>query len=183
MVNSHRNDNVWYDYGLWLIDRVGFKRKKYNNLLVELHYIPFHYSIALDGNRVEDGLELRDEYYLETDYIGPAIKDKKCSVLEVLVALAIRIETEYIGDPREDHPEKIFWEMIENLFDMDKNWRLCGPEIDSQFVHYTVDKWLNRRFNKDGKGSIFPLKRADCDQTICEIWSQMNRYLMENYPI
>ena len=182
MVNGHRKDKLWYDYGLWLMDRVGFKRKKYDNLLLELHYIPFRYSIPLDENRVEDGMELRDNFGLEIDCSNLSF-DNDCSVLEVLVALAIRIEYEYIGDPREEHPEKIFWEMIENLFDMDKNWRLCGPRIDVQFVHYIVERWLNRSFDYDGTGSIFPLKNPDCDQTGIEIWSQMNRYLMENYPI
>ena len=182
MVNSHRKDKLWYNYGLWLINRVGFKRKKYENLLIELHYIPFHYSISLDRSRAEDGMIVRDIFGLENGY--PNLNfDEKCSVLELLVALAVRIEYEYIGNPSEEHPEKIFWEMIENLFNMDENWRLCGPEIDVQFVHYTVDKWLDRRFDYDGHGSIFPLKYPDCDQTQIDIWSQMNRYLMENYPI
>lgn len=183
VMNRHVGNKAWEDYGYWLMERVGFKRKRYENLLLELHYITFHYSIGLDGNRVSDGLELREEYALENDMLDVKFKDAKCSVLEVLTALAIRIEYEYIGDPREEHPEKIFWEMIENLFNIERNWRLCGPEIDRQFVHYTVEKWLNRGFEPDGRGSIFPLKNPDCDQTEIEIWSQMNRYLMENYPI
>ena len=183
MVYSHRRDKIWDEYGDWLIDRVGFKKKRYENLLHELHMIPFSFTIALDEGRVSDGLELRDEFYLEMGYISLIFDGRKCSVLEMLVALAIRIEGEYIGDPREEHPERIFWEMIENLFNIETNWRLCGPEIDRAFVCKTVDIWLKRRFKYDGKGSIFPLKKPDCDQTCVEIWGQMNRYLMENYPI
>ena len=182
-MNSHLDGKLWDSYGAWLIDRVGLRKKRYEDLLFELHNIPFRFSIPLDENRVADGLEIRDEYGLEMDFLSPVFKDRKCSVLEMLVALAIRIECEYIGDPREEHPEKIFWEMIENLFDIERNWRLCGPEANFEFVHRTVDSWLDRRFSYDGKGSIFPLKNPDCDQRNVEIWGQMNRYLMENYPI
>lgn len=183
VVKSHLRNMSWDHYGYWLIDRVGFKKKRYEDLVFELHTIPFSFCIASDESRVADGLELRDEYYLEMDYISPIFKDEKCSVLEVLVALAIRIECEYIGDPREEHPEQIFWEMVGNLFNIEQNWRLCTSEIDRDFIHKKVDIWIKRRFNYDGSGSIFPLKNPDCDQADVNIWGQMNRYLMENYPI
>lgn len=178
--------DLWEDYGYWLVERVGLKEvkaRKFSKLLADLHNIPFRYSIALDENRAADGFDLRDEYSLS---IGvPEIRfDRDCSVLEMLVGLAIRIDCEYIGDPGDEHPEHIFWEMIENLFDFERYYRNCSDErYERNFVISRVEKWLDRTFDPSGHGSIFPLKRPLMDQRKIEIWSQMNGYLSEKYPI
>lgn len=184
MVLCHLKDKLWDDYGDWLVDRVGFKRKdRYFELFATLHNIPFRFYITLDKNREADGLDLREEFALSMGY--PEVKfDEGCSVLEMLVGLAIRVEREYIGDPKEEHPEGFFWEMIQNVLGMDKYWRYCsGPRYSEAYVERIINTWLDRDFRYDGYGSIFPLKNPSRDQREVEIWDQMNEYLMENYPM
>lgn len=170
-------DKQWDEYGVWLLHRVGFHKKNYILLMEELHKCPFEFFIEHDDNRAGDGISLRDEYGAELGFSGVSFS-QNCSVLEMLVALAIRIEDEYTGNPEDEHPEKIFWEMICNL----KLDQFTDRAFQEEDVYLILKKWITRDFNKNGYGSIFPLKHTNRDQTKVEIWSQMNEYLMENYP-
>lgn len=157
------------EYYSWLMDRVGFTRKGYDQLFLYLFSVPFSCVIDRDMNRMEDAKSLIYEYGENVlEYI---------SVLEVLIALAIRIDDEYIGDPADPNPDIIFWEMICNLglnkFD-DKHFNVRD-------VFTIIDDWMKRRFDYDGTGSIFPLKDPHQDQTKIELWSQLQEYLSENY--
>ena len=167
---------LWWEYGLWLVHRVGFRKFGYMQLMDQLHNTPFIYILERDQNRADDGIVLREEFYREKDIdIGVYDHRDDCSVLEMLVALAIRITDEYIGDPAEIHPEQIFWEMIGNL---GLNW-YRDKRYNDDDVEFILDDWLNRCFEPDGRGSIFPLKHPHQDQRRIEIWSQMNAYLSE----
>lgn len=175
---SNLRDKQWDDYGAWLVQYVGFKKKNYSMLMAELHNSPFEFSVDHDDNRAEDGMSLRDEFGADLGFRRVEF-DKPCSVLEMLVALAVRIENEYIGDPEDEHPEKIFWEMVCNL-GLD---RCSDKRFNRDYVYNVLKKWIRRDFNKSGHGSIFPLRNSSRDQTRLEIWSQMNEYLTENYPL
>lgn len=171
-------DRQWDRYGEWLLERVGFDRPNYDILMTELHNNPFEFFVDHDDNRAEDGISLRDEFGADLGFRHIEF-DKPCSVLEMLVALAIRIEDEYIGDPEDEHPEIIFWEMVCNL-GLD---RCSDKRFNKGYVNSVLKKWIRRDFNKSGHGSIFPLRKPTRDQTRIEIWSQMNEYLSENYPL
>lgn len=167
--------DLWNEYEMWLLNRVGFHRRGYSRLMDQLHNTPFIFVLARDGNRATDGVLFREDFYLEGD-INSGVYDHRddCHVLEMLIALAIRIEEEYTGEGADGHPGIIFWEMIENLgLDLydDQNF-------DSKEVEYTLNRWMYREFREDGWGSIFPIKNPIRDQRDIEIWSQMNEYLM-----
>lgn len=184
MNSGYLLEKKWEDYGLWLVAEVGFKRKNYSLLMTKLHKIPFIFLINMDQNRAEDGLYFRKIYEKNTGKSTSIFKSlrRDCSVLEMLVALSIRIENEYIGDPKHPHPEYIFWEMIKNLMDQGEGISHCTDKnFDEKYVDFKVEMWMTRAFNKDGKGSIFPLKKTKKDQRKVEIWSQMNEYLSEKY--
>lgn len=163
------------EYYIWLLNKVGFKRRGYDRLMRCLYKIPFEYTINRDRNRVDDARELyfefADENRLERD------KRHLPSVLEVLIALAIRIDTEYIGDPSDPDPECIFWEMCCNL-GLEK---YTDTKYIEDAVTSIIEAWLFRDFDMDGEGSIFPLKDPAHNQRNAEIWSQMQEYLSENY--
>lgn len=183
MKSGRTTYEMWDDYGAWLVDRVGFRKKRYGKLMAKLHNVPFRFSIRLDESRASDGIRLRDEYALEHDLLYPKF-GQDCSVLEMLVGLALRVEYEYIGDPKDEHPERFFWEMVENLFDMEHHWKQCtDDEFDDLYVDFVLNRWLSRSFRSNGEGSIFPLKTPIRNQRQVEIWSQMNAYLTERYPI
>jgi len=173
---SMTRDKIWEDYMYWLTDKVDFDIGKYSRLAEQLHNSPFEWPLDRDVNRGHDGLSLRDEYLSDSGLNG-SFSNTNPMVLEVLVAFAIRINNEYIGDPGDEHPEIIFWEMLCNLH-LD---RCDDRHFNGDYVYEILGKWINREFDYNGNGSIFPLKHTKRDQRRLEMWSQMQEYLSENY--
>lgn len=174
-------DELWDDYLQYLLWRGNLERlTRYGRLFEILHHMEFRYIIERDENRDADGADLRDGYDVPNDYSveeDEAFMAHWTSVLEVLLALAIRVDDEYIGDPSEEHPEKFFMEMIKNLgLDIFK-----GNRYREDDVHRIVDKWLDRGFARNGVGSPFPLHHSRRDQRRLEMWDQMQAYISENY--
>lgn len=184
---------LWNDYGKWLLKEVGFvderfdarepgyfgravKPSNYDILMRSLHNRDFIWIIERDENRMKDGLSLRYNFFDECDVNGGNF-GSPCSVLEMLVALVIRLDSEFIGDPGNPHPEYLFWEMLcnlgLNLYD-DSHW-------DEQKFNKIIDIWLERRFSKSGDGGIFPLESATFDCRNEEIWRLALAYLNENF--
>lgn len=163
------------EYRDWLLSIVEFRRKNFDDLMNQLLYTPFVWSIENDRNRKEDGMELRRMYF--SGIRGEKVPDFPCSVLEVLVALARRIDKEYIGEPGEPHPGMIFWRMMRNL-GLDK---YTVRRYNQGAVLKAVSKWLLREFNEDGEGGIFPMKHTVRNQKILPIWNQMTEFLSENF--
>ena len=163
-------------YFRWLCDIV-FCPDDYAPLLHELYMIPFYWSLPLDSNRASDGLKLRHEYIQDYDIYTEQEDDNPCSVLEVLVGLCIRCETDIMGEPGNDHPERWFWEMVHNL----GLSGITSRNFDYQRIDNVVDGWVSRHFRRDGYGSPFPLKRAFRDQRKIQMWDQLQDYLTENY--
>lgn len=167
----------WEQYQSWLVQKVCGRRKRYNQLMSYLHRTDFVSRIGRDANREDDGMQLRNDFCEENNLPLYLFDYQRCSVLEMLAALAIRIDDEYIGDPNRPDPGNIFWEMIQNL-ELD---HYTDRRFEEKEVHNIVHKWLFRDFDPNGDGSIFPLKYARKDQTKIEIWDQMNAYISENY--
>lgn len=171
--------NAWDDYGKWLLWRVGFFDKGYSKLMKILHGTHFFFLLEMDENRSLDGVYLRGEYF---DDIGleEGLFSEDCSVLEMLVALALRMNDEYLGDPKDPRPGDIFMELIRNLgLGKYDNSRLYPSSMSE--IQLILDRWMNRDFKRNGEGSIFPLKKSKKDQRKIEIWEQMQAYISENY--
>lgn len=166
------------EYFTYLTDRIYEGRSTHTLLLSFLFDTEYRWSfkIPTDANRAKDGIMLRDRYANETgDYLTYSDKAEPCNLLEMLVALCIRIEEDITGEPGNDHPEKWFWEIIKNLglYGMtDKRFR----EREAQNI---IDIWLRRQYMPDGKGGAFPLSEPAKDQRLVSIWDQMNYYLNE----
>lgn len=156
------------DYFDWLLDKVGFSKRGYNQLMRTLFDIQFEYIIDNDENRVKDAIDLWHEY------TNMRHNDYNVSVLEILISLSMRMNYEYIMS---ENPDDIFWELCCNL-DLD---RYTDRHFNQDAVKSIVYSWINRDFDYDGEGSIFPLKETHQDQRKKEIWSQMQEYLSENY--
>lgn len=164
-----RQDSTWLEYGDELLDYIHFNKGNYDALIDFLHTEEYTALLEGDDNRLEDGLYLRKELGFWFD--------RPCSVLEMMVAFAQRIELEFIGEPGNPHPEIIFWEMIKNL-DLD---RMTNDRYDYWSCRRIVQNWMNRKFDRDGDGSIFPLKHPSRDQRYVDLWGQMLSYVTENY--
>lgn len=158
----------------------GYDTKDYGYLLGLLHSIPFEYSLELDYNRFVDGVDLRARYIRE-DLLPSAFKshlDGPCSVLEMMVALALRCEETIMTDTRfSNRTGKWFWIMVNNM-------ALTGM-TDRYFnegtVREAVDIMMSRRYCSDGsKGGMFVVRKAPRDLRKTDIWYQLMWYLNES---
>jgi len=166
------------EYFNYLTDKVSKGKASYSFLLAYLFDTPFtwSYKIPTDANRAKDGVFLRDRYANETgDYLLYSDRSEQCSVLEMLVALSIRIEEDIMAEPGLEHPESWFWEMVKNLGLYAATDRVFNEDL----VKGVIDIWLNRNYEANGNGGLFPLRHPKKDQRLISIWDQMNLYLTE----
>lgn len=170
------------EYFEWLFDLVcsgRFSRRiSYRNLLTQLHDTEFRYSISKDRNRAEDGKELRHQFALIHDEdlydtIADAL-DGPCSVLEMMIALAIRCEEGIMDDPLVgDRTGQWFWGMVNNL----GLGSMADSRYDEKYVDEVIERFLNREYERNGRGGLFIIKNCKYDLRDVEIWYQMCWYL------
>lgn len=171
-------DRINSDYFEWMYDLVTqgrFDRSiTYRQLLTFLHDTEFVYFVPYDENRAADGISLRYRYCLthgcedlECYISGP------CSVLEMMVALAMHCES-IVADPAiGDRTAQWFWGMITNMG--------LGSMSDDNFNEWLVNDvitiFLNREYEADGRGGLFRVKNWNRDMRTAEIWHQLMAYI------
>ena len=143
----------------------------YSRLLHDLYSTDFYWTVFNDGNREQDGLTLRKEYPAMVE-----LGDKKCSILEMMIALALRCEENIMDEPEEGNRTATwFWGMISNLG--------LGEQCDIQYrpakTEAVLSIFLAREYATNGKGGLFTVHNIDCDMANIEIWYQMCFYLDE----
>lgn len=170
------------DYFEWIYELVSLKRSRrsYRKLFALLHSIDFTYHIAMDGNRAEDGIDLRYRFGYEEGLDGAVIAsyldNVPCSVLEMMTALAIRCEEHIMGDPVVgDQTAQWFWNMIESL----GLYEMYDSKFNEQNVRSIISNFLNRNYDKNGKGGLFTVPNGHYDMCNAEIWYQMMWWLDE----
>lgn len=189
------NYDIEQDYFHWLCEMVSIdqEHESWWILAKTLHSRKFYALVAHDENRAYDGLDLREEYLSKTgapDYatVFPDETDGECSVFEMLIGLARRMEFEtddpyvYDGDERDRRTTGYwFWVMLDNL-DLtrfsDQEYADNAEEAVS-YIDWIVDRLLDRRYSANGEGGLFPLNHCHENQCKVEIWYQMSAYLME----
>lgn len=173
-------NNLYFDWMYQLIsnDERYSSRLSFRKLLYLLHDTEFTYMIEMDGNRYEDGVNLRYrfgyKYGVSDAEIADCLDTQPCSVLEMMIALSIRLEEHIMDDPDiGDRTGQWFWDMIVNLG--------LGSMDDSKFDKaYAIDvirRFLNRDYGRDGKGGLFTIEHCRYDMRDVEIWYQANWYL------
>lgn len=165
-------DEVVNDYFYWLVGIISNgKEQSYTKLLMVLFETDFIPELERDINRSQDGLELRDKYSYEMG-IG-FDTSKPCSILEMMIALAIRCETDVMYDPElGDRTYIWFWLMIENLGLLGMTDRV----FNRPRVLRVLSDLLNRKYEPDGRGGLFYVP-GTYDMQEKEIWYQMNTFL------
>lgn len=168
-------------YFSWILKKAcGDRAKSYNNLLTYLFNEDFDYILEMDGNRAEDGIDLRYKFAAETGLddrvVAAYLDDTPCSILEMMAALSIRCEDSIMmNDDYGDRTSYWFWKMIESL-------GLGGMDDRNFSISYVIDCkniFINREYQKNGKGGLFTLKNKNVDIRNTEIWYQMMYYLNE----
>ncbi len=109
MTKSELNDPYFeWMYRLVVDDR--YSNKSYRRLFYKLHDTEFAYTIPMDGNRAEDGIDLRYRFGREQGYrdavIANCLDIRPCSILEMMIALAIRCEEHIMEDPDIGRPDR-----------------------------------------------------------------------------
>lgn len=169
---------IYFD---WLINFVCYGpahiyKKRYKKLLKKLFEQEFYFLIPLDDNRYEDGIELR-AVYLEQhpDHEKElSYREPPCSILEMMIALAIRIESAIMTDDRKgDRTSFWFWTMIETL-GLKKYDDIHYDEYEVQRI---LDTFLERSYSPEGRGGLFFIPGTRKDLTKVEIWYQMCWFL------
>lgn len=156
-----RIDHKYLNWLVHIVECPEYNSLNYKNLLETLMDIPFRWVLEMDANRVEDAFELREDYYVFYDDPNESV-----FCLEVIIALAVRIEDDIMYDPDlGDHTGSWFWLMLEKLgltaYDDD--------HFDEQKVREIIDIWLDRT----GKIGLFGPKYYSKN---VEIWDQMMAY-------
>ena len=171
------------EYLDWLVDLVCADNysdsSSFVKLLHFLHDVEFTCRLRGDMDRIYDGVNLRHRYALSSAYydyhtIEDILTGPPCSVLEMMIALAIRCEETIMDDTRYgDRTKQWFWKMIVNLD--------LGHMTDELFDRYEAEdiitKFLNRKYEPDGRGGLFRIKNIDADLRKVNIWTQMMWYL------
>lgn len=142
----------------------------------QLYTTPFTWTIIDDANRAEDGKELRQLFITDCDVQDIEIGwlQLECSVLEMLIGLASRCSFESLGTPGD-------WLMkfMENLGIRKFNDHVYSLSVRDE-VEAIVQRLLDRTYEKDGVGGIFPCNHASQDQTQINLWYQAQGYLLED---
>lgn len=148
----------------------------YRKLLMRLHSTQFYYSIPRDADRANAGVNLRWRFICEKNYDPRALDELEgpCSVLEMMVALAIYCEEHVMDDPSYgDRTGQWFWGMITNL----GLGNMSDTRFDEQYVDNVVTRFLDRKYDPDGKGGLFKIRNCTHDLRKVEIFYQLCWYL------
>jgi len=172
-------DQIINDYFEWLWNFTKCRGHSQNRKIITLlHNIEFRYSIPMDANREEDGIDLRYRFITEVGIPKNyqevyAYLDGPCSVLEMMIALAIRCEESIMDDPDiGDRTSEWFWLMMKNL-GLDY---MSDRKFDRDIAEEKISIFLDRKYKRNGEGGLFVVNgRRDLRKV--EIWYQMCWYL------
>lgn len=133
----------------------------------------FFPACARDENRAEDGANLRQRYLQETGE-DAGRGQRRCSMLEMLAALALRCEESLMIDL--DVGRRVgrwFFPMLENMAEPLEHGIFGSPYT----VMMACRRLCNRDYAADGKGGLFYIPGFQGDMRKMEIWYQMQAYL------
>ena len=174
-----RKDEILNEYFEWLYRLVCGDRYSneisYKKLLAYLHRTEFTYLLSKDKNRAADGVDLRYRFSKER-YHGhvPSCLDGPCSILEMMVALAIRCEETIMDDPKiGDRTSQWVWGMVTNM----GLGYMSDNRFDERAAKEIIDRFLNRDYSQNGRGGLFTVRNCEYDLTNIEIWTQMLWFL------
>ena len=173
-------------YFLWLGSLVDVDWDRYSELLYILDNIEFRWSIPQDESRAVEGCLLREEFYNASNGVEDWVLflDKPCSVLEALIPLSRRMDDLLTDEFKGDRSRVWFWEFIDNLglrpYDNNRIKLHLYDNCDYD-IQVIVGRWLDREFDFDGSGSIFPVPGCVGDQREISTIYQLYNYVCAKY--
>ena len=179
--NRNRILNEYFEWMIRLVcDGKYSGGRSWKKLFRLLHETEFIYILEMDGNRADDGADLRYRFAYESGYnereLDDAMENRPCSILEMMVALAQRCEEHITDDPDSgNRTGKWFFEMIESL-----GLKIMDDEHFDKIVSADIlDCFMRREYRSDGRGGLVTVSDENIDMRSSEIWYQMMWYLNE----
>ena len=174
---QHEIEDEYFEWLYGFIDNNRFHKKiSYRKVIRYLFDTPFRWTIPKDENRASDGIGLRRRYAIELGFDDDYFKDyldNPCSVLEVIIALALRIEETIMDDPTVgNRTSQWIWIMLGGL----GLESMTDDRFNEDEVYDIIERFLDRDFEPDGKGSLFWIPNCRFDLRDTEIWIQMLWY-------
>lgn len=162
--------------GDWAPRGVSFHR-----LLMYLYRVSFQASCEMDACRSADGMNLRYRFAQENDIpyreIEAAFDGIPCSMLEMMVALAIRIEEHILEDAAAgNRVGQWFWNMVVSLGLV----AMDDSRFDESRAEGVIARFNARDYQPNGAGGLFTLLHPKEDMRTIDIWYQLMAYLNEN---
>lgn len=152
------------NYYLFLLSLIGDCPD--NELLRYLYTVDYVWTTQSDKNRAQDGIDLRC-LYANLNHINDIWEGKSCTILEMLIAFANRIENDFLGYAGSNNAPRWFYEMLQSL----------GIAEDLKiFDRSRVDHALIRFFNH--QRGLFNVPGIDISKF--ELWDQLNIWLKYN---
>lgn len=169
--------NAYFD---WLVERI--KPDDFHwCLLRRLHQISYIWleSVPLDENREDDARALRYKFAVESEWADEDILGAlagPCSLLEVLVAMASRMETDILYDASYgDRTGEWFRLILKNA-----GIYISDTDYYQIYIDQVVNSILARHYDKNSEGSFFPVKNTfGKDWRKTDLWQQMQIYIEE----
>lgn len=158
-------------------------RNKYTNVLKVLYETEFDYIIDLDENRQKDGIDLRYHFSYACKIPYDIVKNNfniyKCSMLEMMTALAKRCEEDLMSDLNfGDRTDLWFWIMFSNLGLNNYDDSYWDPVYSYYEVKNILRKFMFREYNADGSnGGLFICPNSGYDLRTMQLWDQMGLYM------
>lgn len=175
-------DHIFEEYYDWICSIAisnNELRQAYSKLLRGLWDTPFVYSLSLDKNREIDGLSLRYKFGIDFSYPYDAVRTldmRPCSVLEMMVALAYRCETQIMQNQTgDDRTSFWFMEMVTNL----RLATMTDENFDPEYFEKCMNTLLTRSYTPNGYGGLFVVENPREDMRETDIWYQCMWYLEE----
>ena len=172
--------DIYREYYIWLCNQVMDKpmseSQSYGRLLWRLFTQKFTWTFRSDADRAQDGMNLRKQFAATTGRSLTDIFEEPCNILEMMVALAQRCESQIMSNPEiGDRSGQWFWTMIASM----GLGRMTDDCYRQKYVEETIYNFLEHRYMPNGEGGLFTVHSATEDLRQMSIWSQMNLYLLE----
>lgn len=157
---------------------------KYHRFFAFLFNAPFIPAIPMDEPRVCDAIDLRykwaNEFRIGYDIVERYLYEPsgKCSMLEMMVALSVRMEEHIMADNElGDRTGQWFWDMVLSLgfVNMDDN------QFNEGIAWTIVDRFNRRDYDANGHGGLFSVNNPNIDMRTFDIWYQMQHWITEHY--
>lgn len=173
-------EGIELEYFEWIKSLVNPDKLPFDKLLEHLYEIDFISIKDDDNNRAIDGTDLRYTFCYEKGYsnadsffiTNDVFANKSCSVLEMMVALANRMD------------ENIMWNGYRRVhiwfFDMLASMGLdeCTDcNFNPGFIDLSVNAMMYYNIEMNGKGGLFISPFNDVDMRDLSLWYQMQVYI------